>query len=148
MNILNVNNRPTAKTWNGLVNELFNDFEKSLSPSLQTREGITKPAVNIMESTDGYHVELLGPGRNKENFTINIEKNELIISYNAEKAALPEGVTPLRNEFTIGNFSRNFLLNETIDSESIQAKYEEGILKVFLPKKPETKKSARTINIQ
>lgn len=148
MNILKVNNQPALKSWNGLVNELFNDLEQSMTPTYQAAKGISKPLVNILENAEGYHIELLGPGRKKENFSIKVEKNELTISYQEEKQPLTEGVSELRTEFVLGNFTRNFLLNETIDSNTIQAKYENGILKIFLPKKPEIKEASKVIDIK
>lgn len=147
MTMVKVNNRPALRSFNGLVNELFNDFENSFGPL--TNGGVRNhPAVNILENAEGYHAELLAPGRNKEKFTIAVEKNQLTIGYNEEKAETPADLKQIRNEFTLGNFKRVFNLDETVDAENIQARYEDGLLKVFLPKKAEQKPATRAIQIQ
>ena len=147
MTMVKVGNRPAFRTFNGLVHELFNDFENSLVPF----SGVTtsnQPSVNIIENTEGYHAEMLAPGRKKENFAIGVEKNQLTISYAEEKVATPAEWKEIRKEFNLGNFKRTFTLDEKIDSDNIQAKYEDGILKIFLPKKAELKPVSRNIAVQ
>ena len=147
MTTLKVTNRPAIRTFNGLVNELFNDLEQSFVPFAGN---ITRhyPAINIIENNDGYHAELLAPGRKKELFAIGIEKNQLTISYEEPKTEATAEYKQIRREFTLGNFKRTFTLDENIDSERIQARYEDGLLKLFLPKKMELKPVTRSIQVQ
>ncbi len=147
MTMVKVNNRPALRSFNGLVHELFNDFENSFGP-LTAGGARNLPAVNIIENAEGYHAELLAPGRNKEKFTLAVEKNQLTIGYNEEKNETPADLKQIRKEFTLGNFKRVFSLDETVDAENIQARYEDGLLKVFLPKKAEQKPATRAIQIQ
>jgi HSP20 family protein len=146
--MVKLNNRPTLKTWNGLVNELFNDLEQNFAPTLQKANQRPFPAVNIIETPEGFHAELLAAGRKKENFGIKVENNQLIISYEQEKTERPAEWKQIRNEFNLGNFSRSFTFDETVDTANIQAKYEDGLLKIFIPKKPEVKQAAVTISVQ
>ena len=148
MTLVKVNNRPALKTWNGLVNELFNDLEKNLPVRSHVTSTRQWPAVNIIETAEGYHAEILAPGRKKELFKIEVENGQLILSYDSPEAERPADWKQIRNEFSIGNFKRVFNLDETVNTEAIQAKYEEGLLKVFLPKKPELKPATRQIEIQ
>lgn len=145
--MIKVNNRPVAKTWNGLVNELFNDLEQTLAP-IATGVNRSYPAINVLENNYGFHAELLAPGRNKAYFSLAVENNQLTVSYEAPAQEKQEDVKPLRQEFTLGNFKRSFILDEKVDSENIQAKYEDGLLKIFLPKKAELKPMPQTIEIQ
>lgn len=145
MTLVKVNNRPDVRTWNGLFNELFSDVEKSLPLS---RTGFHQPPVNIIETTEGYHAELLAPGRKKELFGIKVENNQLILSYEEEKQAVPEAWKQVRKEFNLSNFKRSFSLDDKIDTNGIQAKYEDGVLKLFLPKKPELQPTSHNITIQ
>jgi HSP20 family protein len=147
MTMVKVNNRPAFRTFNGLVNELFNDLENTLAPNAGNAVR-NLPAVNIIETNEGYHAELLAPGRKKENFSLGIEKNQLTVAYNEEKAEGQPEWKQIRKEFTLGNFKRTFNLDENIDSDNIQAKYEDGLLKLFLPKKAELKPVARNIEVQ
>lgn len=145
MTTLKVNNRPEVNTWNGLFNELFSDFEKAMPTATGSWQ---HPPINVIETTDGYHAELLAPGRKKELFNLKVENNQLVITYEEEKQATPAEWKQVRKEFSIGNFKRSFALDEKIDSGAIQARYEEGVLKLFLPKKPELQPAALNIAVQ
>lgn len=146
MTLVKVNNRPAFKSWNGIVQELFNDLEKSLqTPAVST---YASPAVNIIENPEGFHLELLAPGCKKEGFDLNIEKNQITISYKGEKQEAPADQKLIRREFAVNDFKRTFMLNESIDADNIQAKYEDGILKLLFPKKEELKPAPRTIEVQ
>lgn len=143
--MVKVNNYPALKNWNGIVNELFSEFEKTVSPAVNQAKSV--PPVNINETPQGYQLEILAPGRHKEGFALAVENNQLTISYSRENQNPVQGVKQIRREFNIGNFKRTFNLEDLIDSEQITAKYEDGLLKVFLPKKPELKPQTRTIEI-
>ena len=147
MTVFKVNNRPVAKSWNGLVNDLFSDFENNFGNAFQTQTSGKAP-VNINESESAYHLELAAPGRSKELFTLNVEKNVLTIGYEDKKETETTGLKTIRNEFLITSFKRSFTLDEKIDTESIDAKYENGILKVTLPKKAGVKPEVKQISIQ
>ncbi len=144
--MVKVNNHPALRNWNGVVNELFSELEKSLVPAVSQNKSV--PAVNIAENNEGFHLELLAAGRKKEGFNLGLENGQLTISYSEEKQETPAEVKQIRREFGLGNFKRTFNLDETIDAENIQAKYEDGLLKVFLPKKAELKPLSRTVQIQ
>lgn len=81
MTVYSVNNRPVAKPFNYLFDELFNDYPAAFGKSVKSA---VAPA-NISETLEAYQVELLVPGRNKEDFKISIEKGLLTISYEKRK---------------------------------------------------------------
>ena len=93
------------------------------------------PAVNIKENEKDFELELAVPGRKKEDFNIEIDKNVLTISSGpkTEENVVEENYT--RKEFGYSSFKRAFTLPETIDEESINATYEDGLLKFSLPKR-------------
>lgn len=105
------------------------------------------PAVNIHETTDGYHLELIVPGRNKEDFKVSIDNNLLTIAFEQKEAAENKDYKTLRREFNFKSFKRSFSLDEKVNAEAIQAKYENGILKLYLPKKEEVKVAPKEITI-
>jgi HSP20 family protein len=90
-----------------------------------------------MENEKDYELELAVPGRKKEDFNIEIDKDVLTISSEIkyEDEAKEENYT--RREFGFSSFKRAFTLPETIDSDKIEANYEDGLLKFVLPKKEE-----------
>jgi len=96
------------------------------------------PPVNIKDNEKDFELELAVPGRKKEDFNIEIDKNVLTISteVNSEKETSEENYT--RREFGFSFFKRAFTLPETIDEEKIKADYVDGILSFTLPKRKES----------
>lgn len=143
MTVFKVNNRP-ARTWNGLVNDLFANFENNVAAATGAYGNVS---VNITETENAYLLEVAAPGRLKEDFTLNVKDNQLTIGY--EVKAETEKVEPkqIRKEFSYQSFKRAFNLDDKVNAEGIEAKYENGILKVTLPKKAETKPEVKQINI-
>jgi HSP20 family protein len=99
----------------------------------------TLPAVNIKESDIDFAIELAAPGKSKEDFNIEIDHNVLTISSDEkiEKEEKENGSKYTRREFSYTSFRRAFTLPETVNSENINATYENGILLVALPKREE-----------
>jgi HSP20 family protein len=141
MTLVKNNFRPVH--FNNVFNELFNEF-----PAFADKAGLNFPTVNLAETTDGYHVELNAPGRNKEDFKINLDNGLLTISYEKKEETKNEDVKSLRREFSFQSFKRSFSLEDKVDAANIQAKYENGLLKIYLPKKAELKEAAKQITVQ
>ena len=101
----------------------------------------TIPAVNIKETIDNYEVEVAAPGMTKKEFKVQLEGNVLTIS--SEKTTDKEEKDDVRyttREFSYQSFSRTFnLQRDVVDAEKIQAKYEDGVLHLFIPKKEQAK---------
>ena len=100
------------------------------------------PAVNITEQKDEYLVSLAAPGMKKEDFKIDVDGNMLTISSEKEESKEQKDKKFTRKEFNYSSFSRTFTLPEEINKEKIEAKYEDGVLKIALPRKEEAKKPA------
>lgn len=105
--------------------------------------------MNIKESTDAFEVELAAPGLEKKDF--NIELNNDILTISSERKIeneTKEGQQFARREFSYQSFSRSFTLPNTVDNDKIKAKYDNGILRVSIPKKEEAKpKPVKQIDI-
>ena len=92
---------------------------------------LQRAAVNIFKTDTSYEMLVFAPGRIKEHFKVDVQGNELNISYSP-----PDGFQRpdwVLREYSRGGFLRSFTLNETIDSSKISAKYEDGVLQVSLP---------------
>jgi HSP20 family protein len=132
----------TPVSFNSILNEVFNDnLFNGADFSNNT------PMVNIKESINGFHLEVAAPGLNKENFEITMDKNVLTISAEKQSEQKQEGEKYTRKEFNFSSFKRSFTLPETIDTATIKAVYENGILKVGLNKKAEAKPEIKKIEI-
>ncbi len=110
----------------------------------------TLPAVNIRETTENFEVEMAAPGMTKDDFKIELDGNQLTIS--SEKKSQQENnedINYSRKEFSYQSFQRSFQLSrEAVDADNIQAKYENGVLHLTIPKREEVKqKPSRLINI-
>jgi HSP20 family protein len=100
---------------------------------------MSDPGANILESPEAFELELAAPGMNKDDFKIHLENNILTVSAEMEDEKREEGKNYTRKEFYYGSFSRSFTLPKIIDLEKIKADYENGVLKVVLPKKEEAR---------
>lgn len=143
MTLVKVHN-PVQKNINTFFDELFNEL-----PAFgKTINNLFTPAVNIVETADAYHLELNAPGRKKEDFNITVDKGLLTISYEKKEEMKSEDVKVVRREFNYQSFKRSFSVDDKINTEAIEAKYEDGLLKLLLPKVAEVKAAAKQISIQ
>lgn len=140
-------NYPAKKTVDSLFNEFFNNFPVTWENANESLS-FGSPKVNIHETKDAYHLEVLAAGRNKEDFKINADNGFLTISYETKEETKNEDYKTVRREFKLQSFKRSFNLDETIDVDNIEAKYENGVLKILLPKKEVVKPAAKQINIR
>lgn len=101
---------------------------------------INVPAVNITEQKDNYQVSLAVPGMKKDDFKIDVDGNMLTISSEKEETKEEKDKKFTRKEYSYSSFSRSFTLPQEINKDNIEAKYEEGVLKIVLPRKEEAKK--------
>ena len=125
--------------------ELF-DWKNSNFSNTST----TIPAVNIKETPEHYEVEVAAPGMTKKDFNLELDGNILTIS--SERQSQREENESERyslREFSYQSFQRTFTLQkEVVDVEKIEAKYENGILRLLIPKKEEARqKPPRQIQI-
>ncbi len=110
----------------------------------------TLPSVNIKDDADGFEVEVAAPGFEKGDFKLELNHDLLTIS--SEKKVeneTKEGERYTKREFSYQSFTRSFTLPNIADGDKIAANYENGILKISIPKKEEAKpKPLRVIDIQ
>ena len=97
------------------------------------------PAVNIKETDVSFGIELAAPGKKKEDFNIEIDHNVLTISSEEknEKEEKDNEGKYTRREFSYSSFRRSFTLPESVNSDTIHAAYETGVLHIVLPKRDE-----------
>jgi len=93
------------------------------------------PAVNVKDKETTYEIELTAPGLKKEDFKIHVEHGVLSISSESKKEEEEKNENFTRKEFSYSAFSRSFRLPDNVKEEDVQAKYENGLLKLTLNKK-------------
>lgn len=113
--------------------------------------GSHQAPVNIEENETSYVISLFAAGLVKENVKLSVKDDVLTIAYqgneSAENAEQATSGNYTYQEYRNRSFERSFRLNDKVLTESISASYAEGILKVVLPKNPETNKPAQTITV-
>lgn len=131
-----------------ISNIIDNVLNSSLSDIIGTDFVSDTPSVNITEDEKQHNIRVAAPGLQKSDFSIKVEKDQLLISTNKEIEKDNSSHTFLRREFSYSSFKRSFHLPETIDRENISATYVEGILDITIAKKNlEKETSGRDIDI-
>lgn len=103
------------------------------------------PPVNVKEDVKSFEIELMVPGYNKMDFSISIDEEFLTVSAESKHEDESKEGDYTQRQFGFSSFSRSFHLPEIAKEEDIQAKYDDGVLTITIPKKkltaPKTKKS-------
>lgn len=126
-----------------LESRLFNYYSAESDES-----GISafKPTVSTREGEFAYHVEVDLPGVKKEDISIDVKDNQIVISGERSFKEERQEKDYYKVESSYGKFQRSFALPENVDVENIEASSENGVLEVVLPKlkieKAEVKKIA------
>ncbi|MEB2775560.1 Hsp20/alpha crystallin family protein [Algoriphagus sp. D3-2-R+10] len=117
----------------------------------RTTDSYTLPRVNISETGNDFRVEMAVPGMKKEDFKVELDNNTLTIQAEVSENSEDhnhESVGYTRKEFSYRAFTRSFYLPNTVENDKIEAKYQDGILRLVIPKREEAKKKPiRTIQI-
>ena len=130
-----------SETMPSLFDDFFKPWNEWFEGGLSMRT-VKVPAVNITEQKNEYLVSLAAPGLKKENFKINVDGNMLTISSEKEENKEEKDKKFTRKEYSYSSFSRCFTLPEEINQAKIEAKYEDGVLKISLPRKEGVNKPA------
>lgn len=134
-----------------LLPSVFDDFFKPWKDIFDTNGGrawtSTVPAVNISEDKDAFKVSMAAPGMKKEDFKIDLEDDILTISAEKEETTEQKNERLSRQEYNYTSFSRSFTLPQTVIKDKIEAQYQDGVLKLSMPKNEEAKKATASRQI-
>ncbi|MBO6585747.1 MAG: Hsp20/alpha crystallin family protein [Gracilimonas sp.] len=119
-----------SKRFSDILDEFFNE-------SLNYRNDSFMPSVDISETENQFDVSVSLPGMNKEDINVDLDNGHLTISGERKLESEGSGKNFHRVESSYGSFSRSFQLPDSIDEESITAKYENGILNITIAKSEE-----------
>ena len=98
------------------------------------------PPYNIVDNDKEFLIEFSVPGFDKKDFLLEVEENNLKVSKLSSKNNKPEN-NFFKRQFNYSQFEKNFTIPEEVNIEKINSKYENGILKIFLPKIKEFKQT-------
>jgi HSP20 family protein len=129
MSIIRYNpNDYVPATFSSLIDRFFNE---SLA---RTGGSVFTPKVDVIETESAYEVQVAVPGLNKEDFKIEINDNYLTVSGERKLSNEKKEKNFHSIETQYGSFSRSFTLPENADGSKINAKYNNGILELVIPK--------------
>ncbi|SFV51026.1 Heat shock protein Hsp20 [hydrothermal vent metagenome] len=131
------------------IKELENRIFQNYVPAVQTEKGINAftPSVNTREDEKAYYIEVDLPGVKKEDIKVDIKDNTLTISGERKLKEEVKEEDYYKIETSIGKFTRTFTLPEDADIENIDAKSENGVLEVVIPK-VKKEQSVKTIEVK
>ena len=126
---------------NRLFQSSFADSQDSLTSSS------FNPAVDVYEDEHAVNLKIEVPGIDEKDLDIRVENNTLTVhgERKFEKEEKEENYRRVERQY--GSFTRSFTLPTTVDSESISANYDKGVLKIRLAKKAEAKPKQIKVNV-
>lgn len=135
-------NDALPSTFSNWIEDFFNETSLPRWAGLSAR-----PAVNIRETDKSFVLEVAAPGYRKEDFRVSVENDLLTISCEQENKVEESEKNYTRREFSYSSFSRSFTLPESVNADNIKGNYNNGILTIELPKKPEAAKVKKTVKV-
>ena len=127
----------TLTKLNREIPSLFTDlFQENLM------NGFDCPKINRSEDEKSYKIDVFYPGVKRENFKIKVEKNKIVISSNLEQENDKKEEKYHFVEHFSKEFSRTFILPENVLKNEINAFYEDGVLKILIPKDKEKERQS------
>ncbi len=131
---------------------IFDDFFNDEFMPVSASKRFARPAVNIKENEKNYDIEVAAPGMTKDEFKLNITANhelEIALERKDETEQKDEEKgTWLRREFSYSSFAQRFAIPEDVEIEKIEAKMDNGVLNINLPKKEIVNKQHETRQIE
>jgi HSP20 family protein len=126
-----------------MVREMFQD---PFGGTGLLAENVFRPNLDVTETNDAFEINVDLPGVGEEDIEVQITGNRLTVSGRREAEATREGDRYVAIERAYGTFSRSFVLPDSADTDHVEARLENGVLKVRVPKRGEMK--GRKVSIQ
>jgi len=124
----------------GLHDEMSRLFTGDAGSSREEMmRGAWNPSVDVFEDKENLVIEAELPGVKKEDFDVSVENNVLTLRGERRFEKKDEGDNYHRVERSYGSFTRSFTLPQNVSGEGAQADFEDGVLRITLPKREETK---------
>jgi HSP20 family protein len=115
-----------------LMNQLISTMEKGMESEGSLVDFV--PKVNTREDNNAYYIEVELPGVKKEDVDVKVDGNILTISGERKFKEESKAEDYYKIESSYGTFSRSFTLPEKVDVSKIEAKSQDGIIEIVIPK--------------
>jgi HSP20 family protein len=125
----------------------FNNFFSEFFPDIYTNIEGKMMRVDIKENDNSYIFDVEIPGANKEDINLVVNEDVLTINVTTKSQVAEEKDNYIRRERKFGSFTRSFSI-PYLDKDQINAKYENGVLHITLPKRTNNHEEVKKINIE
>jgi HSP20 family protein len=133
-------------SWHKEMNDLFDKFNRDLEiPSLDSKD--FSPRVEVKDQEKGYLVKVEIPGIEEKDLDVTLKDNSLILAGERKSESTKEDKGHYFSEFSYGSFYRAIPLEEEVNQDKVNAKYQNGILTVELEKVESKQSKAKKIQI-
>lgn len=129
---------------NRWLSPLFDDF---FSFPMASWENSFMPRVDIRETENELNLSFEAPGMKKEDLKVVVENNRLTVSGERKDEFEDSDEQWVHREISTGTFKRSFTLPNSVDPNSVNAEYKDGLLRVKLAKKEEAKPKQIEVNV-
>lgn len=130
------------------MDDLLDDFlERDYMPVVQSVNKFVPP-INIYDDKSNVYVDIAVSGYSPENVELDVQDGILTIKGNMEKKREVEEKNYYRKEIRMGSFARQIALPTDVIGEKAEANFDNGVLKISIPKKEEGKTKKIEIKIR
>ena len=140
--------RQNPRTWSPL-SELFDEFwnwSATQRPLTATTEAQWTPACEVEENDHQYLITLEMPGVSKDQIKVEYHDQQLVVSGERKNETKTKENGQWYTERRFGKFQRTFTLPAGVDGDKLEAHYQDGVLRVFVPKAETAKPRQIQIN--
>jgi HSP20 family protein len=116
------------------MERLFNEMFRNATPGVYDRDQAWCPAADVYETQDGFIVKVELAGVEREQLDVAFDKGLLVVSGLREDRCSSARQSCHQAEISYGPFRRSLFISRSVDAESIKARFDSGILEIFLPK--------------
>jgi HSP20 family protein len=130
------------------MNRMFRDVFHNADEDTTITQSMWSPSVDITETESEYTVNLELPGVKKEDVKVTLENNVISIRGEKKQEKETKDTNLHRVERVYGSFERSFTLPRTVRNDKIDASYQDGVLKIVIPKAEEAKPKAIEVKVK
>lgn len=135
------------------MNRMFEDFFSGFgrAPLANMEEQLSQfaPSIDVSETSDQIKINAELPGMEEKDVAVSLEEDHLLLSGERREETKSDDEKYYHRELSYGSFHRAIPLNAAIDAEKVEARFQNGVLKVTLPKaKEEQEKEGKKIEIK
>jgi len=129
------------------INRVFRESYSGSGRDESLTASSFSPAVDVYEDEHNITLKIEAPGIDEKDIEVRLENNTLTVhgERKIEKEEKEENFRRVESRY--GSFTRSFTLPTTVDTESVQANYDKGVLRITLAKKAEAKPKQIKVNV-